>query len=183
MNLTRQLLAAALAFTGCAVDAQTVRIDPVPSPMFTPCVTRCGMGAFQPPDSEACRSLQALENEAIQSYSTHVGWKPAAFCSSLRGWLLLVHPHADARGVWATDGVLGHEGVVYVLGLTNCANRTIFVGSNEWRTTAYVHELGHVGDCLVENLVGANHEGWRTRGHCTAINAVSALQDSCSSYD
>jgi hypothetical protein len=151
---------------------------------LTPCITYCGMTALQAGFNEAsCRDLELLEEQAIQAYSRSVrGWQPAQLCRSLEGFHVIVHPRADYRGAWMQDGVLGETKPVGVLGVTNCDAKLIFVGLVDWRRSALVHELGHVFDCGTGHQ-DVNHAGWRTRGHCAAINATSKLKDDCDTYD
>lgn len=149
-----------------------------PKPLYrnnlSGCETPCGLLA---PASINCEELAKIEREALLAYATHAKLKVTDMCPVLRNWIVVTSPTADSSGAWRskTNG--------NVLGLCSCDERKlIIVGTDKWYQSALVHEMGHVFDYFVVGDKNPKHPGWKKRGYCKAINAVSELKDDCDKY-
>lgn len=159
-------LAAALLILSCAA---TPARPPKRLTVASICTTRCGMKAYVIGD---CQGFQEAEDRTLLAYEAHVqGWTYAKTCAALKGWNVLVWPEVDAQGSWKFHGL-------QVLGLSACALKRSFVGTEHWDISALSHELGHAIQCTLDP--GKNHRGWTPQGLCAAINEASWLQDDCS---
>lgn len=122
-------LALALLLSGCAL------------PGGPSCRTECGAMLYGATD---CPGLSRLEARAVEA----LDWYRPGLCGLSR--------YVSVQ-VWRTeDGDWRYFGRD-VAGLTECNTLTMQLGTDDWRRSAYTHELVHLADCPREN---PEHLGW-----------------------
>lgn len=145
------------------------------------CVTASGVALF---NSGACESLEAYQQTVIAASAPVLGLSSGQMADLLASHVVTVE-HADRYGFWHEDGV-GKIAGQYVED-----ERNIRVGMDDWRHSAFAHEVMHAIDAaffadisctdaerdwVAKNKTSeaAAHCSWNRRGIWKLVNSVAA---------
>ena len=120
------------------------------------CQTPCGMDVYGV-DGVAFDALARFEARGLEGLAFLDGDR----CRPL-SYMHLVVWKTDA-GKWRDD--YGRT----VAGLTWCDLQRMELGSPNWETTPYFHELAHVAECPEQDYA---HAGWEAKGIWAALNTL-----------
>lgn len=106
-----------------------------------------------------CEGLAEAESEAVEAFSGLY----AGLCGRLSFVTLYVWETED--GTWVDS--YGRK----VAGLMWCDLATMELGSNEWRSNAYFHEMAHLAQCPQQD---GTHSTWAALGIWETLEALKA---------
>jgi len=106
-----------------------------------------------------CEGLGETESEAVEAFSGLY----AGLCERLSFVTLYVWETED--GTWVDS--YGRK----VAGLMWCDLATMELGSNEWRSNAYFHEMAHLAQCPMQD---GSHSTWEALGLWVKIDTLRA---------
>lgn len=123
------------------------------------CITPCGLPVYGTQD---CDGANAAEARALYAFKANVaGWDRATACPWLQTATLAVRETEDGTfEVWGTRAA----------GVTWLPSGDIEIGTAEWKSSAFTHELAHVLELRIDQAETDDaHSTWAGRGIKTAI--------------
>ncbi len=132
----------------------------LPELTVTPrCVSTYGMVLN---GSDDCNGFRLIEARAVTGFVRAGLFTRVEVAQRLHGVAVIIRPDA-VNGIFPAPGY--PQGV---FGITNCENTVVELGSDNWKTSAFTHELAHV--LQPNNCMTDAHENWSTNGICAGVN-------------
>ncbi len=131
------------------------------------CVTTCGLRFDAGID---CAGLQEMETRTLRAFEQRVThWDYARTCEALDGWKIFIHKRTHEDQTECPEGGFWYQNndKDCFAGYAHVFTREIELDNGEWQNNAIAHELVHVLQVGLGELIG--HCFWKERGILRAL--------------